>query len=80
MLTRTLRRCLIASLAIALLVPRPVRAVRVADTRARGVPDGVGVVTVTSPSSARITVSWTPVNSRGAANAAHRYSTDVVIP
>lgn len=53
---------------------------RVADTSARGVPNGVGVVTMTSPGTARITVSWTPVQSRRAADAAHRYSTDVVIP
>lgn len=53
---------------------------RVADTGAQGVPGGTGVVTVVDASTARITVSWTPVNSRGAAGDTHRYSTDVVIP
>lgn len=52
---------------------------RVSDASARGVPNGVGEVTVTSPTTARITVSWRPVQSR-ATDAAHRYSTDVVIP
>jgi type IV pilus assembly protein PilV len=53
---------------------------RVADASQRGVPNGVGAVTMTSPTTARITVSWTPVQSRGTADAAHRYSTDVLIP
>ena len=53
---------------------------RVADASRRGVPNGVGAVTMTSPTTARITVSWTPVQSRGTADAAHRYSTDVLIP
>ena len=55
-------------------------AARVEDTGARGVPKGVGIVTVTSATTARITVTWTPVHSSGAANDTHKYSTDVVIP
>jgi type IV pilus assembly protein PilV len=53
---------------------------RVGDVRAKGVPKGVGTVTVTSATTARITVTWTPVHSSGAANDTHKYSTDVVIP
>lgn len=53
---------------------------RVAEKSAQGVPNGVGVVTVVNASTARITVSWTPVNARGEANDTHKYSTDVVIP
>lgn len=53
---------------------------RVADTTEKGLPKGVGAITVTGTSIARITVSWTPVHSRGEANDTHKYSTDVVIP
>jgi len=53
---------------------------RVADTTAKGVPGGVGTVTVIDATKARITVSWRPVSSRGAAGDQHQYRTDVVIP
>lgn len=54
-------------------------AARVANPTTGGVPNGVGTVTV-SGNTARITVSWRPVQSMGAANDTSRYSTDVVIP
>ncbi|MFG6432342.1 type IV pilus modification PilV family protein [Roseateles sp. LYH14W] len=54
-------------------------AARAADPASGGVPNGVGTVTVNG-NTARITVSWRPVQSTGAANDTNRYSTDVVIP
>lgn len=54
-------------------------AARAADPASGGMPNGVGTVTVTG-NTARITVSWKPVQSTGAANDTNRYSTDVVIP
>jgi len=54
-------------------------AARVADP-ASGVPNGVGTVTQTTAISARVVVTWTPVQSSGAANDTHQYTTDVVIP
>lgn len=54
-------------------------AARVADPASGGVPNGVGTVTVNG-NTARITVSWRPPQSTGAANDTNRYSTDVVIP
>lgn len=53
---------------------------RVADTSARGVPNGVGTVTIIDDTKARVAVSWRPVQSNGAASDMHRYLTDVVIP
>lgn len=52
----------------------------VADTSARGVPNGVGTVTVIDATKARIVVFWRPVSSRGGAGAEHQYRTDVVVP
>lgn len=54
-------------------------AARTADPTNGGLPNGVGTVTVNGK-TARITVSWRPVQSTGAANDTNRYSTDVVIP
>lgn len=54
-------------------------AARVADP-ASGVANGTGTVTVTNATTARITVTWRPVQSTGAANDTHTYRTDVVIP
>lgn len=54
-------------------------AARTADPTNGGLPNGVGTVTVDGK-TARITVSWRPVQSTGAANDTNRYSTDVVIP
>ncbi len=54
-------------------------AARVADP-ASGVANGTGTVTVTNATTARITVTWRPVQSNGAANDTHTYRTDVVIP
>ncbi|WP_348014021.1 prepilin-type N-terminal cleavage/methylation domain-containing protein [Roseateles sp.] len=54
-------------------------AARAADPASGGMPNGVGTVTA-SGNTARITVSWRPVQSTGAANDTNRYSTDVVIP
>ncbi len=54
-------------------------AARVADP-ASGVANGTGTVTVTNATTARVTVTWTPVQSTGAANDTHTYTTDVVIP
>lgn len=53
---------------------------RVADTSAKGVPNGEGTVTVINPTTARIVVSWRPVSSHGADGEKHQYRTDVVIP
>lgn len=55
-------------------------AARVADPASGGVPNGTGTVNVTGPASARLTVTWTPVNATGEANDTHTYTTDVVIP
>lgn len=52
---------------------------RVADPPNGGLPNGAGTVTVTG-NTARIIVSWRPVQSTGAANDTNRYQTDVVIP
>jgi len=54
-------------------------AARVADP-ASGVASGAGTVSVTSATEARVTVTWTPVQSNGAANDTHTYTTDVIIP
>lgn len=54
-------------------------AARVADP-ASGVANGTGTVTVTNATTARVTITWTPVQSNGAANDTHTYTTDVVIP
>lgn len=54
-------------------------AARVADP-ASGVANGAGTVSVTSATEARVTVTWTPVQSTGAANDTHTYTTDVIIP
>jgi type IV pilus assembly protein PilV len=54
-------------------------AARVSDTSTVGVPNGTGTVTMLDAHTARITVTWTPPNSTGAANDTHTYSTDVVI-
>jgi type IV pilus assembly protein PilV len=53
---------------------------RVADTRVKGIPNGVGSVTRLDATKARITVAWRPVQSNGAAGDLHQYMTDVVIP
>lgn len=53
---------------------------RVADPANGGVPNGTGAVSVTNATTARVTVTWTPVQSTGAANDTHSYITDVVIP
>ncbi len=52
---------------------------KVADPTNGGVPNGTGTVTVTN-STARITITWVPVQSTGAANDTHSYITDVTIP
>lgn len=54
-------------------------AARAADPASGGLPNGVGTVTVNG-NTARVTVTWRPVQSTGAANDTNRYSTDVVIP
>lgn len=53
---------------------------RAADPASGGLPGGVGTVTVTNTTTARVTLTWTPVQSTGAANDTHTYTTDVVIP
>ncbi|WP_235537719.1 type IV pilus modification protein PilV [Pelomonas sp. Root1217] len=55
-------------------------AARASDPTNGGVPNGVGTVTAANATTARITVTWLPVQSTGAANDTHTYSTDVVIP
>ncbi len=55
-------------------------ATRVADPTNGGVPSGTGTVSITNATTARVTVTWTPVQSTGAANDTHTYTTDVVIP
>lgn len=55
-------------------------AARASDPASGGVPSGVGTVTVTNATTARVTVTWTPVHSTGSANDTHTYTTDVVIP
>ena len=55
-------------------------AARASDPTNGGVPNGVGTVTVTNATTARVTVTWVPVQSTGAANDTHNYTTDVVIP
>jgi type IV pilus assembly protein PilV len=54
-------------------------AARAASPASGGVPNGVATVTVNG-NSARIKVTWRPVQSTGAANDTSSYSTDVVIP
>lgn len=54
-------------------------AARASDPTRGGMPNGVGTVTVNG-NTARITVSWKPVQSTGAANDTNRYTTDVVVP
>lgn len=53
---------------------------KVADPTNGGVPNGTGTVSVTNATTARVTVTWVPVQSTGAANDTHTYITDVVIP
>lgn len=53
---------------------------RVADPTVGGLPNGAGTVTVTNATTARVAITWTPVQSTGAANDTHTYITDVVIP
>lgn len=53
---------------------------RAADPARGGLPNGTATVTVTTATSARITLTWRPVQSTGAANDTHKYSTDVVVP
>lgn len=55
-------------------------AARAADPASGGLPGGVGTVTVTNTSTARVSLAWTPVQSTGGANDTYRYTTDVVIP
>lgn len=55
-------------------------AARASDPTMGGVPQGVGTVTVTNATTARITVTWIPVQSTGGAANTHTYTTDVVIP
>ncbi|MBV8034330.1 prepilin-type N-terminal cleavage/methylation domain-containing protein [Roseateles sp.] len=55
-------------------------ATRVANPANGGVPNGTGTVSVTNATTARVTVTWTPVQSTGAVNDTHTYFTDVVIP
>lgn len=55
-------------------------AARASDPASGGLPNGVGAVTVTNATTARVTLTWTPVHSTGAANDTHTYTTDVVIP
>ncbi len=53
-------------------------AAKVADPTIGGVPNGVGIVTPNAAGNgARITVTWVPVQSSGAANDTHTYVTDV---
>jgi type IV pilus assembly protein PilV len=54
-------------------------AARAANPASGGVPNGVATVTVNG-NTARVTVTWRPVQSTGAANDTSRYTTDVVIP
>lgn len=54
-------------------------AARAADPASGGMPNGVGQVSVTG-NTARITVTWKPTGTTGAANDNYRYVTDVVIP
>lgn len=53
---------------------------RVADTANGGVPNGTGTVTAVNATTARVTITWRAVQSTGAANDTHTYTTDVVIP
>ncbi|CAM3922991.1 prepilin-type N-terminal cleavage/methylation domain-containing protein [Roseateles saccharophilus] len=54
-------------------------ATKVADPGNGGLPNGVGTVTASAAgSSARITITWRPVQSNGAANDNHQYVTDVI--
>ena len=55
-------------------------AARVADPINGGLPSGTGTVTVTNATTARVTVTWIPVQSTGGASNTHSYTTDVVIP
>ncbi|MDR7271320.1 type IV pilus assembly protein PilV [Pelomonas saccharophila] len=55
-------------------------AARVADTSAKGVPNGIGTVTATDATKARITVTWSFSQSGRSAGDTHQYLTDVVIP
>jgi len=51
---------------------------KVADPSNGGLPHGVGTVTANAAGNgARITITWTPVQSNGAANDNHTYFTDV---
>ena len=54
-------------------------AARAANPASGGMPNGNGTVTVNG-NTARITMTWTPTGSTGAANDNYRYITDVVIP
>lgn len=53
---------------------------KVADTANGGVPNGTATVTVVNATTARLTITWQAVQSTGAANDTHTYTTDVVIP
>lgn len=55
-------------------------AARVADTSAKGVPNGIGTVTAIDATKARISVTWSLPRSGASAGDTHRYLTDVVIP
>lgn len=55
-------------------------AAQVANPTLGGLPNGIGTVTPNAAGGARITITWTPVQSNGAANDNHRYFTDVFIP
>lgn len=55
-------------------------AARAADPASGGVPGGVATVTVTTPTTARVQVTWVPVQSTGGASNTHNYTTDVVVP
>lgn len=55
-------------------------AARAADPASGGVPNGVATVTVTNATTARVSVTWAPPQSPGAASSPHSYTTDVVIP
>ncbi|MGM9483694.1 type IV pilus modification PilV family protein [Roseateles sp. NT4] len=55
-------------------------AARASDPASGGLPNGAGTVSVTNATTARVTLTWTPVQSNGAANDTHNYFTDVVIP
>ncbi|MGQ3053637.1 MAG: type IV pilus modification PilV family protein [Roseateles sp.] len=55
-------------------------AARAADPASGGLPNGVATVTVTNATTARVSVTWVPVQSAGGASSPHSYTTDVVIP